>query len=39
MISSAALSLLVYLALAVVVVTPVVLLFLLINDYQKGRLW
>lgn len=39
MISTAALSILIYIALAVTVITPVLFLVLLIRDYKRGKLW
>ena len=39
MITASALSILVYLALAVTVLTPVGLILLLILDYKRGKLW
>lgn len=39
MITASALAILVYLALAVTVLTPVGLIILLIRDYKRGTLW
>ena len=39
MISASALAILVYVALAITVLTPVGLMFLLIQDYKGGKLW
>lgn len=39
MISADELSILVYCALTVTVITPVGLILLLISDYKRGKLW
>ena len=39
MISAGVLAILVYCALAVAVLTPVGLIYLLIQDYRRGKLW
>ena len=39
MISAEALSILVYCALAITVITPIGLTLLLIRDYKRGKLW
>jgi len=39
MISTGALTVLVFAALAITVVTPVLLIVLLIRDYKRGELW
>ena len=39
MISATALSILVYCALGITVITPVALVLLLIRDYKRGKLW
>lgn len=39
MISAGALSILVYCALTITVITPIVLITLLLRDYKRGKLW
>lgn len=39
MITTTALAVLVYCALTITVITPVMFLFLLVNDLKRGKLW
>jgi len=39
MIGLSALSILVYCALTVTIVTPIALMILLLRDYQRGKMW